>query len=254
MSAPVPFNDREGGQRLRARLTALRFVGEFTAEEADVRKLRLIATTHGAEHASDHIRLTLLVDDGGVVRDARYRTLAVGAQLAAYDVMAETCLGRTLAACATITPAEVDDVLRDDPAVPVLPPGEASERPYYVLIKAAERLGGAPTPAAPATAGRAAELHWDQVGLFEKVRRIEGVLDQHVRAALASDGGGIDLVDLKGNDLHVQYHGACGSCSSSIGGTLNFIQDALNHHLGTTLAIKVTPTGGEGGHESLMPL
>jgi len=78
-----------------------------------------------------------------------------------------------------------------------------------------------------------------RIGLFEKVRRIEGILDQHIRPALASDGGGLDLVDLKGDELMVQYHGACGSCSSSIGGTLQFIQDSLNNHLGTTLQVKV---------------
>ncbi len=76
------------------------------------------------------------------------------------------------------------------------------------------------------------------------MRRIEGVLDTHVRPALASDGGGLDLVDLKDDDLFVQYHGACGSCSSSIGGTLNFIQDSLNNHLQTRLAVRVTEAGG----------
>ena len=60
-----------------------------------------------------------------------------------------------------------------------------------------------------------------------------------MRPALASDGGGVDLVDLKADDLHVQYQGACGSCSSSVGGTLQFIQDSLNNHLGTRLTVKV---------------
>ncbi len=72
------------------------------------------------------------------------------------------------------------------------------------------------------------------------MRPIEEVLDAHVRPALASDCGGIDLVDLKAEELFVQYHGACGSCSSSIGGTLQFIQDSLNNHFGTSLAVRVT--------------
>jgi Fe-S cluster biogenesis protein NfuA len=66
------------------------------------------------------------------------------------------------------------------------------------------------------------------------------VLDQHVRPALASDGGGLDLVDLKNDDLFVQYHGACGSCSSSVGGTLQFITDSLNNHLAAKLAVHVS--------------
>lgn len=222
-----------------ARLRDLRQVGELTAEQATMRGLTLVETTHGAEHAADHIRLMLLVDEAGVVRDARYRTLATGVQLAAYDQLVEMAIGRTLEQAATITPAEVDAKLRDDPTVPVLALGDEKDQPYYVMVKAHERRSGVAPAAAPQT-GVASQLPWVDIGLFEKVRRIEGVLDQHVRPALASDGGGIDLVDLKGDDLYVQYHGACGSCSSSIGGTLQFITDSLNNYLGTRLAVKVS--------------
>ena len=127
-----------------------------------------------------------------------------------------------------------------------------ADYPFYVLRKAHERFLGAKAVAdavTPAGAGTSATLPWSDVGLFEKVRRIEAVLDTQVRPALASDGGGIDLADLKGDDLYVQYHGACGSCSSSVGGTLNFIQDSLNNHLGTQLAIKVS-----GADESIVGL
>ena len=51
---------------------------------------------------------------------------------------------------------------------------------------------------------------WNEIGLFEKVRRIEEVLDRDIRPMLASDGGGMDLVDLRETELHVQYNGACG--------------------------------------------
>ena len=224
-----------------ARLRDLRYVGEFSDDQAKLRGLTLIDTTHGAEHATDHIRLMLLVDAGGIVRDVRYRTLAVGAQLAAYDQMAELCLGCALDDAATITPAKVDAALRDDPATPALTLGDERDRPYYVLVKAGERLHGtSATPPSAPVAGTAQALPWIDIGLFEKVRRIEAVLDQHVRPALASDGGGIDLVDLKADELYVQYHGACGSCSSSIGGTLQFVQDSLNNYLATTLTVKVT--------------
>ncbi|MBA3684855.1 MAG: NifU family protein, partial [Planctomycetes bacterium] len=136
----------------------------------------------------------------------------------------------------------------DDPGAPALALGDDRDKPYYVLVKADERLHGAKPGAALATAapGTARELPWTDIGLFEKVRRIEAVLDEHVRPALASDGGGIDLVDLAGQELSVQYHGACGSCSSSIGGTLQFIQDSLNNWLATELTVKVTGIDEDG--------
>jgi NifU-like protein len=237
VSTNEPF---EVSTRARVRLSDLRFVGELNENDAADRKLKLIDTAHGAEHANDHIHLTLLVDDKSVIKEARYRTLAVGAQLAAFDLMCELCLGKTLTEAATITPSQVDKELRDDPAAQAIPLHDDRDKPYYVLVKAFERMHG-PTVAAPVSTGSTADrLPWIEVGLFEKVKRIEAVLDQHVRGALASDGGGIDLVDLKNDELYVQYHGACGSCSSSIGGTLRFIEDSLNNYLGTKLTVKVT--------------
>lgn len=223
-----------------ARLRDLRHVGEFSEEQAQKRGLVLIEAVHGAANASDHIRLYLLVDSEGVVRDARFRSLAVGAQLAAWDLLCELCTGRALAdSAASLSPARLDAILRDEPATPALVLGDDRERPYYVLVKADAARQGRAAAAAPASA-QARDLPWTEIGLFEKVRRIEEVLDQSVRPALASDGGGIDLVDLREEELMVQYQGACGSCSSSIGGTLQFIQDSLNNALGTTLKVVVT--------------
>lgn len=230
-----------------ARLAALRYVGELTEADATAKGLKLVVTDHGAAHAPDHINLTLLVDNAGIVKDARFRSPAKEGLLAAYDLLAEQTVGRTLADAARFTPRQADTALRDVDGGAVLDLVATNhpdaDHPFYVLRKALERFQGAKAVAdavAPAGAGVAATLPWTEVGLFEKVRRIEAVLDTHVRPALASDGGGIDLVDLKGDELYVQYHGACGSCSSSIGGTLNFIQDSLNNHLATHLTIKVS--------------
>jgi NifU-like protein len=230
-----------------ARLAQPRHLGALSETDAQAGGYRLVSTEHGAEHAPDHINLTLLVDNAGIVRQARFRSPAKDGQLAAYDVMAEQSIGRTLEDAARFTPRQADALLRDAEGGPVLELVATNhpdaDHPFYVLRKALERYQGAKAvvEAAPeAAVGTAAALPWGEVGLFEKVRRIESVLDTHVRPALASDGGGIDLVDLKGDTLMVQYHGACGSCSSSIGGTLNFIQDSLNNHLGTQLAISVS--------------
>ena len=80
---------------------------------------------------------------------------------------------------------------------------------------------------------------WPDIGLFEKVRRIEEVLDSDIRPMLASDGGGIDLIDLREEELVVEYNGACGSCSASLGGTMHFIEDTLENELGIHLRLNV---------------
>lgn len=220
---------------VQSRLAALRFVGELTEADAAAHGCRLLRAVHGADAAPEHITLTLLIDQGGLVQQARFRSNASGELLAAYDAMVELTVGKPLIDAKTISPRTVEAFLRGGSDTPAFPLAPDADTPFYVLAKAVqayEKPKDAPTTSD--------QLPWSEAGLFEKVRRIEAVLDQHVRPALASDGGGLDLVDLQGDELIVQYHGACGSCSSSVGGTLVFIQDNLNNHLGTTLKITVS--------------
>ena len=221
-----------------ARLAHLGFVGAFTDADAQAQGCTLVTTEHGAQDAADHIALALLLDPAGVVKGARFTTKATGDLLATYDVMCELAVGKPLVEAAAISPVAVDAFLRQGATTPAIPLALEADQPFYVLRKAAERAK--PTTVLATKANAAAEREFAACGLFEKVKRIELALDQHVRPALASDGGGLDLVDLQGNLLYVQYHGACGSCSSSVGGTLQFIQDSLNNNLGTRLTVQVT--------------
>ena len=58
----------------------------------------------------------------------------------------------------------------------------------------------------------------------ERFARISELLDEQVRPYLQGDGGDLYVVALKGNMLEVHYQGACGSCPSSISGTLAGIE------------------------------
>jgi Fe-S cluster biogenesis protein NfuA len=58
----------------------------------------------------------------------------------------------------------------------------------------------------------------------ERFERISELLDEQVRPYLQGDGGDLYVVGLKGNVLEVHYQGACGSCPSSISGTLAGIE------------------------------
>ncbi len=57
--------------------------------------------------------------------------------------------------------------------------------------------------------------------------RINEVLDEKVRPGLAGDGGGLEIVGLNDKKLLISYQGACGSCPSSIGGTMMAIEYML---------------------------
>ena len=57
--------------------------------------------------------------------------------------------------------------------------------------------------------------------------RINQVLDERVRPGLAGDGGGLEIIGLDEKRLLIRYQGACGSCPSSIGGTIMAIEYML---------------------------
>jgi Fe-S cluster biogenesis protein NfuA len=70
----------------------------------------------------------------------------------------------------------------------------------------------------------------------DKLRLISDLLDERVRPFLQGDGGDLHIVGLEGNELRVHYQGACGSCPSSLSGTLAGIE-SLVHQVDPTLEV-----------------
>jgi len=71
----------------------------------------------------------------------------------------------------------------------------------------------------------------------ELLKKINELLDQRVRPALAGDGGGLEVLGLDGSTLTIRYQGACGSCPSSIRGTLVAIENLLKREVNPNLEV-----------------
>jgi Fe-S cluster biogenesis protein NfuA len=65
----------------------------------------------------------------------------------------------------------------------------------------------------------------------EILSKIEEIIDENVRPALAGDGGGLEVLAYQDGVLTVHYQGACGSCPSASAGTLYAIQNLLQRML-----------------------
>jgi len=61
----------------------------------------------------------------------------------------------------------------------------------------------------------------------QRLDKINAILDEQVRPYLQGDGGDLYVMGLEGNRLKVHYQGACGSCPSSISGTLAGIESLV---------------------------
>lgn len=61
----------------------------------------------------------------------------------------------------------------------------------------------------------------------QRLEEINALLDERIRPSLQGDGGNLHVIGLVGNYLSIHYQGACGSCPSSIAGTLKSIENLL---------------------------
>jgi Fe-S cluster biogenesis protein NfuA len=72
----------------------------------------------------------------------------------------------------------------------------------------------------------------------ELLKKINSILDQRVRPYLAGDGGGLQVLGVSGNIVKIRYQGACGSCPTSISGTLAAIEGLLKRDLNPYLEVE----------------
>ena len=71
----------------------------------------------------------------------------------------------------------------------------------------------------------------------ELLKKINQLLDQKVRPALAGDGGGLQVLGVDGFTVKIRYQGACGSCPSSISGTLMAIEGLLKRDVNPSIHV-----------------
>ena len=102
-----------------------------------------------------------------------------------------------------------------------------------VPIRAADAVNGAATAAAAAVGGPIAAVASDDPRLLQ----INEILDEKVRPALMGDGGYLEIIGLSDHTLSIRYQGACGSCPSSLTGTLMAIESMLKQEVDPELEV-----------------
>ncbi len=108
-----------------------------------------------------------------------------------------------------------------------------------VPIRAAAGAGNGAAAAAAATSGAGALGGALGAVLSDDPRllRINEILDERIRPYLAADGGWLEVVGLEDKRLTIKYQGACGSCPSSLSGTLTAIEGMLQQEIDPELEV-----------------
>jgi len=99
-----------------------------------------------------------------------------------------------------------------------------------VPIRAAESVkptNGNGSKAAAAVGGAIAVAASDD----PRLTQINQLLDERIRPYLAGDGGWLEIIELADHTLRIRYEGACGSCPSSLTGTLMAIENMIKDEI-----------------------
>ncbi len=102
-----------------------------------------------------------------------------------------------------------------------------------VPIRAADAVNSSAAAAAAAVGGPIAAVMSDDPRLL----KINEILDEKVRPALMGDGGYLEVLALSDHTLSIRYQGACGSCPSSLTGTLMAIESMLKQEVDPDLEV-----------------
>lgn len=236
-------------KKLMAKLDRLRCTGFFTAEEALARDLRLATGLSGKIEDGNALHLYWLVDkDDGIIVDAKFQAFGQSALLGASEVACELMIGKNYDQARRISADLVDKQVRDRSETAAFPNETA---PHLNLVieaieQAADQCTDLPLPSAyvalpaPLDIGEILEggyPGWEELTVPKKIAIIEETLTRDIRPYIALDAGGVEVVNLVGNELFIAYQGSCTSCYSSVGTTLSYIQQTLRAKVHPSLTV-----------------
>ncbi len=220
--------------------------GAFFTEDATAKDLALVTAKY------KDIKVYWLVDpQSDLIYDAKFFSYGGPVSMAMGEMLSSLVKGMKIDTACDVSLDEVESLLRDSPEAPatVQPKEEAFANLPMLLATAKETY-----PAAKALALASLQLKqqadqsrprrtayenlteadqtWLKKSKDEQLAAIEEILDRDIRPGLNMDGGDLNIIDLEdGAKLTVRYQGACGSCGSSVGATLSFIEDAMRRQL-----------------------
>ena len=220
--------------------TAIKHRGAYYQEDASEKGMALL------EAKFKDTKLYWLVDlKEDRIFSARFFAYGGKVSLVIGETLCAMVEGLTVDEACSLLKTDVEAKLRDEPEVPAVPESKmkAFDTVEELLKTAKEQYPSAKGVAiASASIDKAdfqstTELNlvaqaWMGLTKDEQKEQIEIVLDEHNRPALMNDGGNVEVLDVTdGEKVLVQYQGACGSCGSSLGATLSFMESTLRKHI-----------------------
>jgi NifU-like protein len=224
-----------------------RHAGHFSQEEALERGVRLVIGRQGSREEGHAVALFLLVDEtDGVIADAKFQLFGPSALIGAAEAACDLLIRKNYDQARRLTADLIDKQVRDKSEITAFP-----EETYSYLNLVIDAIENAveqcldipfaeayvPTPLATKVEGEGYP-DWQLLNREQKIAVIEEVIASEIRPYIELDAGGVQIVDLlHDRELIIAYEGACTSCHSATGATLNAIQEILRSKIDKNLQI-----------------
>lgn len=228
-------------RKLIEKIERPRFSGSFSLEEAKMKGMRLATGVFERKKEGIYVKIHLLVDESdGVIADAKFLCMGPPSLLGAAEAASEFCMRKNYDQARRVSAELLDKQLRDKKDK------EAFSKEAYgylnFVLEAVEEAAlqcvdiplsesYVPTPVKQSEWTGEARPYpgWDDLTEKQQMAVVEEVIASDIRPYIELDAGGIEIVSLsRGRDLVIAYKGACTTCYSSVGSTLQAIQQILS--------------------------
>jgi NifU-like protein len=225
-----------------------RHAGFFSHEEARERGMRLVIGKQGDLRNGNAIGLYLLIDESdGVIADAKFQVFGQSALIGAAEGACEVLIRKNYDQARRLTADLIDKQVRDKNDIAAFP--EETHTYLNLVLDAIEQAAEqcldipfaeayVPTPFEAKGEYGEGYLGWNILSREQKIAVVEEVISTEIRPYIELDAGGVQIVDLiNDRELIIAYEGACTSCHSATGATLNAIQEILRAKVDKNLLI-----------------
>jgi NifU-like protein len=228
-----------------------RHSGFFSAKEAKERGMRLAIGRQGHYREGNAVCFYLLIDESdGVIADAKFQAFGESALIGASEVACEILIRKNYDQARRLGADLIDKQVRDRSDIPAFP--EETFAHLNFILDAIEQATegcldipfaetGVPTPLD--TRGEQGEGYPGFLLLSreQKITVIEEIIAVEIRPYIELDAGGVQIIDLieEGpiTQVVIAYQGACTSCHSATGSTLDAIQEILRARVDKNLLV-----------------
>lgn len=185
---------------------------------------------------SDQVHLFLDVDEvSGQIQTARFRLYGPTLLMAACEGLCTFVEGKTVAQAGRLSPV----LLTRELDFPGSGKGFLEIAVAALLDALQECMDITPEVISPINTSVEGELpDFDGLNTDERLALIESVLDEKIRPYIELDNGAIVVKELKGHRLIITYEGACTTCPSAIGGTLQSITEVLRMTVSADIVVE----------------